>query len=123
MSDEQKNPGERSVSPAEALTRARAIMDEVPVASAVLDARVLALLVLVESAPDHPAGRGYDEKGLTVSTIRDELGVSQATASEMASAAERLGLVIPVPVDDHRVSAWALTAKGKRLRMQRRGST
>jgi len=123
MSDEQKNPAERSVSPSEALTRARAIMDEVPVASAVLDARIIALLVLVESAPDHPAARGYGIKGLTVSTIRDELGVAQATASEMTASAEGLGLVMPVPDHDHRISAWALTAKGKRLRIQRRGST
>ena len=125
MSDDQKNPAERSVTPAEALMRARAIMEEVPGrggADTVLDARVIALMVLLEAARDHPQARGYGVKGLMVSTIRDELGVAQATASELVAIAEGLGLIETVPHPDHRLSVYALTAKGWRLRLLRRGS-
>jgi len=127
MSDDQKNPSERSVTPAEALMRARAIMEELPTrgfgsSTALFDARVVALMVLLEAARDHPAAPAYGVKGLAASTIRDELGIAQSIASEIVAVAAGLGLVAPVPHFDHRFSVYALTPKGWRLRLNRRGT-
>lgn len=119
MNVEQERPSERA-------TRiARGIMDELPrIGGHVgVSPRVLVLLVLLEPAPR------------TVVEIRNALGIARATASEIVREAEVAGLVRcsrrAAPAwpskrkrtdgNDARQTVVVLTARGKRMRMLRRG--
>lgn len=101
---------------------AQAIMAQCParhLGPAALDARVIALLVLIEAIEATESGEGRDGLGVSVSTVRDKLGVAQATASAIVEMARDGGLVEDVATHDHRLTVVTITAKGRGRRRGR----
>jgi DNA-binding MarR family transcriptional regulator len=93
---------------------ARAIMDAVPATKdgkrGVLPSDQLALVLLLEALGP-----------VEISRIRDELGIAQATASEIVDRGAYRGYVERIPAGhDRRLNEVHLTAKAKQLRRRSR---